>query len=269
MGSNIYGKMFRSCWRVENWIRSHFGIYESEKKLATDSKKYWSGDYVNNVTIAQDAHWQNRGIFEDTSRWLALGKEHIDLISLYSGVLGIEFPIDRMVEWGCGGGANAVHFAPLTKEYIGIDISKDSLRECERQMNKFGYRNFIPVLVDAVDPESITSEDIFNNDLFLCTYVYELFPSPEYGITVLKLANSMLKKGGIAVIQIRYNDGRKGMASKRWGYGKNPYQMTTYTLEEFWKQTRYKGFQPFGIFMKPEQPLINDMCYAYYFLKKT
>jgi cyclopropane fatty-acyl-phospholipid synthase-like methyltransferase len=193
----------------------------------------------------------------------------LNLITAYSFVLNIKFPVKQIIEWGCGGGANAVHFASKTEKFIGIDITSKSLDECNKQILNIGLNNFVPVLINASTPESVLNNHIKNVELFICTYVFELFPSPEYGINVLKLANEMLKENGMAFIQIRYNDGKKWLKSKRWGYNQHPYTMTTYSLEEFWEKSKECGFDPLGIYLKPYQPLVNDNWYAYYFLKKV
>lgn len=240
---------------------------DSEFKLVSDNQDYWNQDYSNS-NLAQDAHWKDKGIFEDQQRWLSLGKEHLDLITSYASVLNLQMPVKQILEWGCGGGANAVHFAPLTEKFIGIDINQENLDECNKQILDCGFNNFHPVLINSATPESILNEKISKVDLFICTYVFELFPSPSYGLNVLQLANKLLRDNGIAFIHIRYNDGRIELKSKQSDYKKNAYFMTTYTLEEFWEKSKEFGFEPLGIFLKPKQPLVGDRCYAYYFLKK-
>jgi ubiquinone/menaquinone biosynthesis C-methylase UbiE len=266
--NTLIHKIYRKAIRGIDLLRNKLGFFDSEKKLASDNQDYWSKDY-SNPNLAQDAHWKNNGKFEDHQRWLNLGKEHLDLILNYSSIINLQFPFKQIVEWGCGGGANAVHFAPITEKYIGIDITSESLVECNKQIVESGHNNFHPVLINASNPESVLDVGICEVDLFICTYVYELFPSPAYGLTILKLANRMLKEDGVALIHIRYNDGKKGQQSKRWGYKLHPYVMTTYTIEEFWEKSKEFGFEPLGIFLKPDQPLVNDYNYAYFFLKKN
>lgn len=261
-------KMHRKLMGLFNSFRYRINIAESEEKLAHDNHNYWNRDYSNPI-LAQDAHWINNGKFEDHQVWLSLGKEHLKLLYDFSSLLNINFPVKQIVEWGCGGGANAVHFAPLTEKFIGIDITSESLTECERQLLNIGLNNFFPIKINASLPEAVLNSNVKDADLFICTYVYELFPSSEYGMNILKLANSMLKKGGIAFVHIRYNDGRESLKSKKWGYNVHPYIMTTYTLEEFWERSKECGFEPICIYMKPYQPLVNDKYYAYYFLKKV
>ncbi|MGC9355425.1 MAG: hypothetical protein ACP5D9_16370, partial [Mariniphaga sp.] len=115
----------RIARRLRYEFRERFKLYESESKLISENQKYWNRDYSDPV-LAQDAHWKNFGKFEDHQRWLNLGKEHLNLITTYFSVLNIKFPVKQTIEWGCGGGANAVHFAPETEKFIGIDITSES-----------------------------------------------------------------------------------------------------------------------------------------------
>jgi 2-polyprenyl-3-methyl-5-hydroxy-6-metoxy-1,4-benzoquinol methylase len=266
--NTLFNKLNLIRKNVTNKFRSVFHIYDSENKLAADSQDYWDRDYFDKSKLAQDAHWKNKGIFENQQRWLSIGKQHLDLILKYSSVLNLQFPVKQIVEWGCGGGANAVHLAPLTDNFVGIDIASDSLVECKKQVSEIGLNNFQPVLINAVSPETVLKENLAGVDLFICTYVFELFPSPKYGLNVLNLANKMLSSNGIAFIHIRYNDVKKELKSKRWGYKLHPYIMTTYTLEEFWESSKECGFEPLGIYLTPKQPLVNDSSTAYFFLKK-
>jgi len=266
--NNFLKKPYYLTKKTISGIRNKLHFNDSERKLAADNQEYWNQDYDEKPILAQDSHWRNKGIFEDEQRWLSLGKEHLDLIRNQNSSLNLQFPVKQIVEWGCGGGANAFHFAPLTETFIGIDINPDSLTECHKQILESGKDNFFPILINASDPETIVQHQIKVVDLFLCTYVFELFPSPAYGLTILKLANNMLKPGGIAFVHIRYNDGRKELKSKRWGYKIHPYIMTTYTLEEFWEDAKNLGFEPLSIYLTPKQPLVSDKCTAYYFLKK-
>lgn len=253
---------------LEDKIRSMFNICQPEDKVISDSVKYWNNDYSEKFTLSQDAHWRGKGIFEDEERWLKIGEENLDLISRYSGPLNLHFPVKQIVEWGCGGGANAIHFAPITEEFVGIDIAAESLKECEQQIARCGLNNFHPMLIEASRPESVLNDNRLCPDIFLCTYVYELLPSRAYGLRVLSIANKILKNDGVALIQVRYNDGRMDKYAIKCKYSRNPYNMTTYAIEEFWNHSISHGFEPIGVVLKPIQPLVNDQHYAYYILKK-
>jgi cyclopropane fatty-acyl-phospholipid synthase-like methyltransferase len=219
--NRLFQKIYGKCIRGIDELRNKLGFYDSEAKLAADNQDYWAKDY-SNPNLAQDAHWKNNGKFEDHQRWLNLGKEHLEMIVNFSSIINLQLPVKQIVEWGCGGGANAVHFAPVAEKFIGIDITPESLEECNKQILEIGCNNFNPVLINSSTPESVLKEKINEVDLFICTYVYELFPSPAYGLKVLKLASKMLKNKGIALVHIRYNNEKKGLKSKHRGYKLHP-----------------------------------------------
>jgi len=110
----------------------------------------------------------------------------------FKRLTGSETPINRIVEWGCGGGANALHFAGLAGQYVGVDISQESLRQCADTVHYIGIANFLPVGMDAADPESVIEVIPSPCELFLCTFVFELLPTPEYGKRILSIARQLL-----------------------------------------------------------------------------
>ena len=250
--------------KLQHEIRTRIQYFDSEQKLEDDAQEYW-----NQASPKKSAsHWRDNDEF-DEQNWLKLGKEHLSLVNSFASMAELHFPVNKIVEWGCGGGANAVQFGSLTKRYFGIDINTETLDECRNQMKIWGYDNFQPVLIKVNDPEAGLIDEMREADLFICTYVFELLPNPEYGLRLLRLANQALKVHGAGLIQIRYNELGRKHSSRRWGYKIKPYHMTTYSLKEFWNYTLAYGFQPFGIYLMPEQKIVNDVRYAYYFVKKT
>lgn len=245
-------------------FRTRIQFFDTEQKLEDDAQEYW-----NQASLKKSAsHWRDNEEF-DEQNWLELGKEHMKLMNSFAGMAGLRFPVNKIVEWGCGGGANAVQFGALTKIYFGVDINAETLDECSNQMKNWGYDNFRSVLIMVDDPEAGLIDEMKDSDLFICTYVFELIPSPEYGLRLLRLANQVLKVGGVGLIQIRYNDLGRRHGSRKWGYKFKPYHMTTYSLEEFWNYALAFGFQPLAIYLVPEQKIVGDVRYGYYFIKKT
>ena len=242
------------------------GFSEPETKLIGDSQSYWNGP--SDRSLKQNSHWRGEGIFADDSRWLALGYQHLRLYEEFARAVRMNFPLKRVVEWGCGGGINAVHFGRLADEFYGIDISSSSLEECGRQMTAAGLNNFTPILIDAEDPEAALGRVQNPCDLFVSTYVFELLPTPEYGIRVLRIAHELLTAGGIAMIQIRYSEGNAETRSRAWAYARNLARNTTYRIENFWQASEHCGFTPKMVTLQPQQPLVNDGNYAYFLLQK-
>ena len=99
-------------------------------------------------------------------------------------------------------------------------------------------------------------------DVFLSLYVFETIPSPEYGRRRLRVAAQMLRPGGMALIQIKYETAKATTASKRYSYRRHYASMTTYPIDQFWQIADDQGLQPHLIQLKPVQPLVSDRRYA-------
>lgn len=246
--------------------RYALGLSESASRLIGDSQTYWNDS--PDSSLKQNSHWRGVGIFADDTRWLALGREHLNFYEDFAKVVELAHPLKRIVEWGCGGGINAVHFGRLAEEFYGIDISGSSLEECGRQMKAAGLHNFRPILVDAAEPEAALNSLEGSCDIFISTYVFELLPTAEYGIRVLRIAHRMLAAGGMAMIQIKYSEGSAQTRSRAWSYARNLAWNATYRIEEFWRAAENCGFKPRMVTLQLRQPLVNDRNYAYFLLQK-
>ena len=149
--------------------------------------------------------------------------------------------VDAIFEWGCGGGSNAVPFSAFGGRYYGLDISRASLDECARQLVAIEYDGFVPIEIEANQPEHALHALPGPVDVFLCTYVFELLPSVDYGLRVLKLAHQSLVDGGRALVQIRHSDGSWDRRPRPFSYRRNVGRATTYPLEQFWTEARSIG----------------------------
>ncbi len=250
---------------LEIAVLQTIGFKESEKKLIGDAQSYWNS--ARDRSLEENSHWRGVGIFDDW-RWLSLGREHLELYEGFARVIDLKHPLKRIVEWGCGGGMNAVHFGHLADEFYGVDISSSSLEECGRQMTAAGLHNFAPILVDAANPEAALGQIKDPCDLFVSMYVFEILPTPEYGIRILRIAHELLTAEGIAIIQIKYSEGNAKTGSRAWAYARNLAWNATYRIEEFWTAAQQCGFAPRMVTLQPEQPLVNDRNYAYFLLQK-
>jgi SAM-dependent methyltransferase len=255
---------YRYLRRGEFWVRDRLGKFQDEGKIARDAHHFWNEAGPN---VEESAHW--RRAFADDERWLALGAEHLRLYEAFARMIGVTRPPKRIVEWGCGGGANAIHFAPIAEQFLGIDVSQASLDECARQLADAGLEHFVPVLIDTAEPEQARSLVPASCDLFLSTYVFELLPTPEYGLRVLSIAHDLLAEGGLAIIQVRYMTGSWKSKSKRFAYRYNFVTMTSYHIDEFWTEAERRGLMPKAVTLVPNQPLVRDGNYAYFLLQKA
>jgi len=255
--------MFR--WS-ETRLRHSIGKYDSEDKLIADSQEFWNDDA--HPRLKGRLHFAGEGPFADTRMWLSLGAEHARMFEKAAQWIGMEEPLERMVEWGCGGGMNAVHFAPKTQMFCGVDINPQSLEECAKQMENAGLTNFQPVLIDSNALRDAISQIAGPCDLFYSTYVFEALPTEAYGLEIMRIAFDMLRPGGLALIQIHYDTGALDHRSRPWGYANNLAKNNSYRMDAFWLECQKIGFVPLFIILIPERPEISDERYAYFTLQK-
>jgi 2-polyprenyl-3-methyl-5-hydroxy-6-metoxy-1,4-benzoquinol methylase len=258
-------KVYRRLVRYELWLEYQLRRPQPDKQLQEDAQQFWNqgGELLN-----QYAHWRGAGVFSDEERWRALGRQHLERYLEFARMVGRTAPLRRIVEWGTGGGAMAVQFAPLAQEYVGVDITAESLAECSRQLSQAGYTHFVPTLISALHPEEALAKVPGPCDLFLCIHVFEILPTPEYGLRLLSIARDLLAPGGMAMIQIRYIGQSWDSRPKRFGYNRFLASMTSYRIEEFWAEAERCGLKPRAVSLMPWQPLIENGNYAYFFLTK-
>lgn len=239
------------------------GIGRSERALAAEAHAYWSSPEAGRWE--SDSHWRESPAFTGGDLWAQIGARHLTMVERAARVVGLTRPWGRVLEWGCGGGANAVHFAPCASEFVGVDVTAETLAECGRQVTAVCDTPWKPVQVDVADPEAAVAQ-VGPCDLWLSYYVFELVPSREYGARLLRVAHRMLAPGGLACIQIRYSDGSWATRPKRWGYRSRVSGMTAYRIEEFWSLATECGFVPEFVELRPHDELDNR--YAYFTLRR-
>ena len=165
---------------------------------------------------------------------------------------------------GCGGGANAVHFAPRAEEFVGVDVSSETLAECERQVTAACATACHAVEIEVGEPEKALGEIGAKCDVFLCLYVFELIPTPAYGERLLRIARELLAPGGLALIQIKYTTVRWRTRPRGRSYRSGLAEMTTYPIDSFWQLATKCGLTPHSVRLVPKNEL--DERYAYFFM---
>ena len=120
--------------------------------------------------------------------------------------------------------------------------------------------------IDVTDPEDAIRQVAGTCDIFLCFYVFELIPTPEYGERVLRIARELLAPGGLALIQVKYDDGRLLTKPRRRFRRSAVAALTTYPIPSFWKLAANCGFKPEMIHLVPRNEL--DERYAYFLMTK-
>jgi len=244
-------------------VLSRVGLSHSDSRIAADAHDYWTSS--GSATWKANSHWRDAHVFDDGDLWYEIGKRHLDMYDRGARTVGFDRPLGRVVEWGCGGGANAVHFAPRATEFVGVDIVPETLDECARQVAAHTDALYTPVLAEVAHPERVV-EKIGTCDLFLCFYLFELIPTPEYGERLLRIVEQVLAPGGLALIQVKYHDGDFWSRPRRRGYRTSVAGMTTYSVPEFWQLVAKCGLRAEVVELIPENEL--DRRYAYFLVSK-
>ncbi|SFB56754.1 Methyltransferase domain-containing protein [Amycolatopsis marina] len=239
------------------------GLSQSTARIAADSQAYWTSSHGKRWMA--NSHWREAPIFDDNDLWIRMGMQHLGMVERSAWAARSGRPWRRVVDWGCGGGANAAAFAPHTGELVGVDISAETVAECGRQVALVCDTPFRGVTVDVAEPET-AMVDIGSCDVFLCLYVFELIPTPEYGVRLLHIARDLLTPGGLALIQIKYDDGRWLSRPRRREYRRELAGMTTYRIPAFWQLVERCGLTPVSIELVPRNEL--DERYAYFVIRK-
>lgn len=84
-------------------------IPQSSAKIARDAELFWSLS-DNDSQLRDLSHWRGEGRWSNISAWTEIGTKHFEMFERLCLFTSTRRPISTMVEWGPGGGANAVHF---------------------------------------------------------------------------------------------------------------------------------------------------------------
>lgn len=245
---------------IYNYIENF--IPKSDKDIERDAENFWNNTN-NNVQFEDLSHHKGHGRWANLDEWNKIGVDHLDIFNRFCQYIQYTKPIKYILEWGTGGGANAIHFSKGIEKYYGVDISEISLNECSKQMKFLNIKTFIPVKIEIDKPEKCVLDLDQKMDLFLCTAVYQHFPNKDYGIRITKLASESLSNSGAALIQIRYDNHKVKFKPKFRNYKRNLLSFTSYGIDEFCSILENSGLKPICITLNPK---IN---YAYYFAIKN
>jgi predicted TPR repeat methyltransferase len=242
------------------------GHQEDRAALGQQAHRFWND--LSRPQLAHEAHWRGHGPFADDALWLKLGQGHKALLHRVLAATGQTVQHQQVVEWGCGGGMNAVHFARGAHTYWGVDIAQTSLDECARQMQQAGLPGFKPVLVDVNDPRAALRHITTPCDLFVCTYVMELMPTESHALEVLGLAYELLAPGAHALVQIRTTDGALASRSRPWDYGMNVAHNVRFRVADFSAACEALGFRVLGVESQATVPELQESDYAFFVLQR-
>jgi 2-polyprenyl-3-methyl-5-hydroxy-6-metoxy-1,4-benzoquinol methylase len=249
-------------------LRHMLRWYDSPEKLSADSVNYWRQHDGAPAIIRGAYHELGEGPFSEEENWHAIGRQHFQIFNRFSKQCDFPRPTLQMIEWGCGGGANAAYFAPEAERFVGVDLAPAALQQCQRQMELRALTNFEAVLVEVSDVDAVVNRFRGEFDLFLCTYVFEILPTRAHALELLTAAHALLKPGGMALIQIKYETTDPSTKSRPFSYVSNFARNTAFRIDEFWLEAEARSFEPLGVFLIPYVPMIIDGYYAYFCLIK-
>ena len=265
---NAPGSMLRRAHRIAtgapDTVMRALGVAQPEDRIIAEAADYWGDD--SDPTWRDNSHWCD-GDVVDRARFGAIGAEHLATFDSLAASLGGRAQLGTVVEWGAGGGANAVAFAPRAEHYVAVDVAPSSPPECRRQVEAICATPVTEVVTTVADPEAGLAALPGPADLFLCLYVLELVPTPEYGMRLMALAREALRPGGLAFVQIKYDDGTLAGRARRRDYRRHCANMTTYRIQDFWTGVRDLVLVPRTMTLVPENAL--DQNYAYLLLQRA
>ena len=233
-------------------------VPQSKRGRAAEAQDYWNAQ--DGPRWAADAHIRGEVPGSDD-----IGRAHLEMFCTFARAVEIDAEPARVLEWGCGGGANAIAFAPQSQEFIGVDVSSELLDECGRQVEGVCDTPYTPVLVGVDTPEDALSAVTEPVDLFLCLYVIELLPSKDHVRRVMEVAKQLLRPGGCVLVQVKYQTSLL-TRSRTWSYRRQVAAMTSFPIHAFWEACRSWGFTPRLLTLVPHNQL--DERYAYFFLTR-
>lgn len=260
-------KILRAARLTEDRIRQLIPIHDSEQTRMRDAQSFWTQPL--DTQQASWCHTRDSDLFqgEGDANWLAIGQRHVRMFTQAARGVDFALPTQKIIEWGCGGGANAVAFAGICDELWGVDVMDDVLLRCKLQVQSLVPAcAFSAVRIDIPEPEGALKLLPQDADLFYAMYVFELLPSHAYCERILKIARQTLKVGGIAYIQIKYSTDDWRTRARHWGYRRGVANMCTFSIDAFWKLAETCGFEPKSVQLVPRPTEVPDERYAYYLL---
>jgi ubiquinone/menaquinone biosynthesis C-methylase UbiE len=249
---------------LRDWLRTvvlSVPIPQSRKRRGAEAQQYWTDE--DGARWASDSH-----VLGHVPGWERIGPEHREMFESFAHATQVDAKPRRVMEWGAGGGANAVAFAPQAEEFVAVDVSESLLDECKKRVTQVCATPFVALLVGVNSPEDVLNLMPSGGliDLFLCLYVIELLPSKDHARRIMQLAARLLRPGGSALVQVKYRTRSLWTRPRTWSYRRQVAAMTSFDIDEFWHLSEECGLQPRLLTLVPKNEL--DERYAYFFLTR-
>lgn len=208
-------------------VAARIGVGQELSHIVRDAHGYWTGEQDGGWL--SNSHWLG-GLDDDV--WLEVGRDHRALFDEFAKALDRRNALGVVAEWGCGGGANAVAFAPDAGRFIAADVSEDSVVECIRQVEAVCDTPTEPVVIDIEHLGRAATGLEGTCDVFLCLYVLDLTAGPAEALRIMKIAEQLLRSGGIAFVQVKYHTAEWRTRGRTRNYRRNLANMTAFGIDE-------------------------------------
>lgn len=140
------------------------------------------------------------------------GEEHVErVLAVVRESLCPDFKPKRVLDFGCGVGRVLVPLARLAQNAEGIDVSREMLREAERNCLQAGLSNVTLRLSD----DDLTALEGRTFD-FIHSYIVLQHIAARRGLRLIETLVNHLEPGGISVLHVTY--GYSGASLFRVGY---------------------------------------------------
>jgi ubiquinone/menaquinone biosynthesis C-methylase UbiE len=124
----------------------------------------------------------------------------------------------KVLEIGVASGLTCCKIAPLVEQYIGIDISKETLRMTDAVLSQKKINNVMLILAEAMDIDTL---NILDQDIVIMNSVCQYFAGYNYLIALIgKLVRCMKEKGIIFLGDILDYELKEELKQELWKAGK-------------------------------------------------
>lgn len=136
---------------------------------------------------------------EARNEFFESGRAHVKFVfEMIRKYINPGFEPASVVDFGCGVGRLLVHFSPVAREVVGLDVSPSMLEEAKRNCDEFGVSNAQLLLSD--DQLSTLSG---RYDLIHSFIVFQHIP-PERGRMIFRQMLPRISAGGVGALHFSY-----------------------------------------------------------------
>lgn len=191
---NVISRLLWECDQLTQYILIDT---ENEMPIETENKqlneKVWNLTAYNAKNAIMQSGWKN----SKTREWFSDEEMREYVNNTYTKLLPYLNKETKVMEIGVGSGLICEVIAPNVKEYIGIDISEQTLSITEKRLINKGIENIAFFRDEAINVASKGFKDV---DLIIMNSVSQCFPGYNYFIQTIENALSCMSDKGIIFV---------------------------------------------------------------------